>query len=464
MDDNKDLEIEGGKNKTDEDARSIKTQPKAPTFTNALSVDCLQSQTEKLDGCVYLDRDANFWKYFSNETSIRDRAKKHELLETLTPNNLFPFGITGRFHRRKFPDGLPLHEGGRRLQGRFCKPLFRSPVVSIVTVVYNSNETLERCILSVMGQSYENVEYIIIDGGSTDGTLRIVEKYNSYIDYWCSEKDSGVYEAMNKGLALASGEFIAMLNADDFFLPDAVERSIECIMREGADYSIGGCSYIDNIGKIVWQRIPKNPDDLSVYDFSIASHQTYFVARMCYEKIGPYDESYRIASDYNFRNLLINEGFLCVVVPGVIVFSDIDGMSNDSKNRTLCLQEVYRIAAKTTPVKDLKSVAKIVMLVSEKSTKNITKWQLFEISHEYMLDHSHLDSLINLLMNSQKIPPIPGGIIPKLKWLKRLLLKSRNLMVDLRTLTKMIGRVLWKVIGRIKKILMRPLRSDTSRN
>jgi glycosyltransferase involved in cell wall biosynthesis len=107
--------------------------------------------------------------------------------------------------------------GGLRTQGDFKKLYDDKPLITIITIVYNGEKYLEETIQSVINQTYDNVEYIIIDGGSTDGTVDIIRKYEHAIDYWVSEKDHGIYDAMNKGIFLATGEWINFMNAGDLF-------------------------------------------------------------------------------------------------------------------------------------------------------------------------------------------------------------------------------------------------------
>lgn len=114
----------------------------------------------------------------------------------------------------------------------------RAPLISVITVSYNAVTTIEQTILSVINQTYSNIEYIIIDGGSTDGTVDIIRKYADRIAYWVSEPDKGIYDAMNKGTKKANGEYIAFLNSDDWYELDAV--SIIAQFADGKNDLISG--------------------------------------------------------------------------------------------------------------------------------------------------------------------------------------------------------------------------------
>lgn len=118
----------------------------------------------------------------------------------------------------------PKIEGGLRIQGLYKQNKSEQPLISVITVVYNGEEYLEQTIQSVINQSYDNVEYIIVDGGSTDGTLEIIQKYNDFIDYWVSAPDKGIYDAMNQGTTLALGRYTLHINADDLlFQPNSLD-------------------------------------------------------------------------------------------------------------------------------------------------------------------------------------------------------------------------------------------------
>src|SRR5690554_1584625 len=127
----------------------------------------------------------------------------------------------------KTPDSeQKIAEGGLRLQGLYKTSSEDKPLITVVTVVYNGAEFLEDTIKSVIEQTYDNVEYIIVDGGSIDGTLEIIKKYGHAIDYWVSEPDKGIYDAMNKGINLMCGGWVVFLNADDYFVSNDVISKI----------------------------------------------------------------------------------------------------------------------------------------------------------------------------------------------------------------------------------------------
>lgn len=171
--------------------------------------------------------------------------------------------------------------------------------ISIITVVYNGVKHIEQCIQSVLNQNYPNLEYIIIDGGSTDGTQDIIMKYNSSIAYWVSEKDTGIYNAMNKGWKKASGEIIAILNADDYYLEGAL-KSVSCFFDQtNADIIYGNMTKLRVIGGTPYFReefpnLDKMEESMGVF------HPSTFVKRRVYQKLNGYNEEYQLSSDYDF--------------------------------------------------------------------------------------------------------------------------------------------------------------------
>jgi glycosyltransferase involved in cell wall biosynthesis len=165
------------------------------------------------------------------------------------------------------------------------------PLVTVVTVVFNGAQFLEETIKSVVSQTYPNIEYIIIDGGSTDGTLEIIRKYEYAIDYWVSEKDDGIYDAMNKGIRLASGQWINFMNAGDSLDFDV---SILCAYNAtNIPLVYGDAIVIDNKGKISY-RSGRAVTKADFFDSMPICHQAIFYSK---QFIAPYDTRYKIISD-----------------------------------------------------------------------------------------------------------------------------------------------------------------------
>ena len=191
-------------------------------------------------------------------------------------------------------------EGGLRSKGYFKKSYNDKPLISIITAVFNGKDYLEETILSVINQSYHNVEFIIIDGGSTDGTLDIIKKYADEIDYWISEKDNGVFDAWNKGLQLSCGKWIGFLGADDFYELNAIQKYVKNInMLNGVEY-ISSKSYLITRDKKILRVIgkPWNWKSFSIY--MTVAHVGSLHHRSLFEKYGTYDIKFPVCADYEF--------------------------------------------------------------------------------------------------------------------------------------------------------------------
>lgn len=226
-------------------------------------------------------------------------------------------------------------EGGNSLKGKIYVDSDESPLVSIVTVVFNSVKYLEQAILSVFNQTYTNIEYIIIDGGSTDGSLDIIRRYDERISYWLSEPDKGIYDAMNKGVRLCHGRLIGLLNADDFYLPGTVELVICKTRTEQFDILAGTRIDFEDHEKYTRLRyLYTNVKDIIRYP-SI-NHPGCFIKKSFYEKAGQYDISFKIASDYDFliRAYISGAVFCKVTVP--LVYFRYGGQSSKCLSNIEC--------------------------------------------------------------------------------------------------------------------------------
>lgn len=177
------------------------------------------------------------------------------------------------------------------------------PLVSIVTPVFNGRQYLEQTVQSVLGQSYANIEYIIIDGGSTDGTLDIIKKYQDRIDFWASEPDQGMYDAVNKGLKRAAGEIVAYLNADDLYYSDTVKQAVEFLLAHpSTDLVYGDCDFIGPDGRFLYTyRYPGfNQSSFVAMSTSTIPQQSSFWRKSLHEKIGYFDVNLKMCGDFDF--------------------------------------------------------------------------------------------------------------------------------------------------------------------
>jgi len=183
-------------------------------------------------------------------------------------------------------------EGGLRTQGYFKHTQTDKPLISVITVVFNGAEYLEQTINSVIGQTYDNVEYIIIDGGSTDGTLDIIKKHEGQIDYWVSERDKGISDAFNKGISLCSGEIVGIINADDWYEKMAFS-SIEKYIGK-ADVLYGDMNLLDDVGKKITPKVDHN----NLKKNMTICHPSCFVKSRVYKKRFIYETGFNYAMDY----------------------------------------------------------------------------------------------------------------------------------------------------------------------
>lgn len=173
--------------------------------------------------------------------------------------------------------------------------------VTLITIVYNNSNTIEKSIESVLSQTYPNIEYIVIDGGSTDGTQNIIEKYKADLAYYISEKDSGMYNALNKGIKRATGDIVGLLHADDtFFDTSSIQKIVTAFKTTKAQLVYGKGIYIDRENEESVKRIYPSKDFRKrfLYFGWIPLHTTIFVRNDLFKTYGLYDESYQIASDY----------------------------------------------------------------------------------------------------------------------------------------------------------------------
>lgn len=204
--------------------------------------------------------------------------------------------------------------------------------VSIITAVFNEVGLIEQCINSVLGQSYGNIEYIIVDGGSADGTVEVIRKYENKISNWISKPDKGLYFALNEGLQMATGEIVGFLHADDVY---ANNKIIETVISQMIKYNVDACYgdllYVDRYDaeKIVryWES--------SAYVGGLFKsgwmppHPTLFIKRDIYNRYGSFNTDFRIAADYELMLRFFEKSKISShYIPEVLIKMRVGGVSN----------------------------------------------------------------------------------------------------------------------------------------
>ncbi len=214
------------------------------------------------------------------------------------------------------------------------------PQITVITVVYNAVETIENTIRSVINQKCHDLEYIIVDGGSTDGTLDIIKKYDFYVDRWISEPDAGIYDAMNKGVAMATGDIIAFLNANDMYVPGALEYVEQ--------------QFMNNEIQVLWTRVryskngsmlESNSVELKILPYGMAGcHQGVYASKQIFDDIGGFDAQYKISADYDWLLRVYKKGSVIYCSDEITAIYDRSGVS--SNNVQLLRKESKEIAMK----------------------------------------------------------------------------------------------------------------------
>ncbi len=226
--------------------------------------------------------------------------------------------------------------------------------VSIITVTLNSEKFLESCINSIINQEYKNIEHIIIDGQSTDGTLAIIEKYKDHIAKWVSEKDYSMYDAINKGMDMATGEIIGTLNSDDILAsPDVIGEIIKVFSEQNVDAVYGDLVYVDpnNLLKInrVWKS---DPFKRSRFRYGwMPAHPTFYFRKKLLEVCGNYQTHYFTACDYEFMlRYLYHFRVAACYLPKLFVKMRGGGISNGNIYRRLRVNRRDYLAMKKNKI------------------------------------------------------------------------------------------------------------------
>jgi glycosyltransferase involved in cell wall biosynthesis len=225
-----------------------------------------------------------------------------------------------------------------------------TPLVSIITVALNAAASIERTIDSVQAQSLPSIEHIFVDGASTDGTLEIIRRKARPQDYWISEKDRGISDAFNKGLAMARGRYLLILNADDWLSRDQIERAVAASRDTGADFAFGDLVFYEDdrpfftavgdphYARAIHRRMPA------------VGHPTLLAARSCFERAGLFDLTYRNAMDYDWLLRVHRAGGRGTYSPSIVGHMAHAGVSNRLYKRTLTEVRDIAVAAGRNPL------------------------------------------------------------------------------------------------------------------
>ncbi len=248
--------------------------------------------------------------------------------------------------------------------------------ITLITVTYNSEKYLKHCIESVQSQSYKNIEHIIIDGKSTDGTIAIIKKYQSKIAHWVSETDRGMYDAINKGIKLATGDVIGILNSDDMLVStDVIEEIVKTFQEQNVDSVYGDLEYVDKVDTDRVFRIWKGKKyNRNLFKMGwMPGHPTFYIKKSLIEKHGMYENHYYTAADYEFMaRYLYKYKISSFYLPKMIVKMRMGGASNKNLNQRLRANRRDYLAMKVNsiPMPFVVSILKPLIKVHQFNVKS----------------------------------------------------------------------------------------------
>jgi glycosyltransferase involved in cell wall biosynthesis len=236
--------------------------------------------------------------------------------------------------------------GGLRLKGFLKKTTAIKPLITIVTVVYNGADFLEETINSVVEQKYDNIEYIIVDGGSKDGTLDVIKKYEGFIDYWCSQPDSGIYDAMNKGIELSEGCWINFMNAGDVLYNNKVISDIFPISIKATPDIVFGDVHVrsqEGVSVKNLRAFKFTPFNLLLFGTRVVCHQSMFY---CKKSIIKYSLDYSFKSELDQWLKLVRSGKRALKVNLTVASYRLGGLGQkhierNSEEKDLVLKEHF---------------------------------------------------------------------------------------------------------------------------
>jgi glycosyltransferase involved in cell wall biosynthesis len=255
------------------------------------------------------------------------------------------------------------------------------PLVTIITVVYNNDNYLAETINSVLAQSYDNIEYIIVDGGSTDRTLNIICQYEAKIDYWISESDRGLYDAMNKGIALANGEIIGILNSDDLYFPDTVNTVVKAYQKLQQPCVIYGnmLKFADNFTGASLHQGNLTDSAFKTATISI-NHPTCFVHQTLYKNFGGFRQEYEVGADRELMMRFHSQNVTFIHIEQTLAKFRLGGTTSVQSLTNIFKREIIQEYKLLNTYAVKKTV--IVLSLLKKSIQSLRKWLFYKLLGE----------------------------------------------------------------------------------
>jgi hypothetical protein len=281
------------------------------------------------------------------------------------------------------------------------------PKITIVTPNYNQVGFLEETILSVVNQNYPNLEYIIIDGGSTDGSVEIIKKYQSYLSYWISETDEGLYHALHKGFAVSTGEIMGWINSDDMLHTAALFSVAELLSLKGVEWIQGQASIYDEMGRTVeiQQRYSWSKYRYFLLDYQWIQQESTFWTRALWDRCGGYiSTKYKLAGDLELWSRFFKQAKLftpACLIGGFRTRSagqaSLEGLKDYYLEAESILQQNVPDALEAATIKKIKAIDNYLALLSKSRVLNLfflvnrlqrKRQQLFEFPGEIYFERS----------------------------------------------------------------------------
>jgi glycosyltransferase involved in cell wall biosynthesis len=249
------------------------------------------------------------------------------------------------------------------------------PKISVITTVLNNERFIEDTIKSVIHQNYDNYEYIITDGGSTDGTIDIIKRYEDKIDHWVSEKDKGLYYGMDKGIRLSSGEYFCILSSDDYFLnSETLSKAAEFIEKNNSDFYFGDVYSVERHTKKISKKTNSGLKKIMVKNS--VPHMALFMRKKDYIRLGGFDFSYRVAADYDLLLRMILHGLQGIKMDLIVgcrrkggyssqyPYGPKEGIEIRKKNKILTIPVIYCIYYRLILMRTMKRMIKSLIFKS----------------------------------------------------------------------------------------------------